>query len=188
MRKYKKISLLAELQEKLDKKFGKGLCHAGFIFLLFTCLAVTSCKPEGGKIPENTVEVPSPQAEREAPRTPAPKIIIEKTGQTGTLNNKPSNSDYPEGPCVVDAYFAKKDEGSGEYEKIKSSALGETVYVVVDTIGLIGKEISLNILDKNKILTEKTYDKISFLKNDKISDGTYREKVRDDGYAIYNNT
>ncbi|MCX8533192.1 N-acetylmuramoyl-L-alanine amidase [Chryseobacterium luquanense] len=182
MRKHKKISWITELQHKLDIKFGKGLYHAGFLLALFGCLSLTSCQPNSKDKIEN---VPSetrttPTTERESPRT---KITITNSNQKQTMNNPP-NSDFPEGSCVVDAYFARKSEETKEYEKIKSSALGETVYVMVDTISLVGKEISLNIMDKDKIISEKVYEKLSFT-DDKNSGDTYKEKVGNDGYAIF---
>jgi hypothetical protein len=57
--------------------------------------------------------------------------------------------------------------------------LNQSVSIIVDTIDLIGKEITINILNKNKIITKEEYGIVPF-----VQDTT--SKVRNDGYAIFN--
>lgn len=71
----------------------------------------------------------------------------------------------PEGPqaqgknaAVLSAYFAcEKDK---KYVRTNTGGLGEELFVVVQIIGLVGKEIEINILDKNGILTDGKYGKL----------------------------
>lgn len=161
MRKHKKISWLAELQRKLDIKFGKGLYHAGSILALVSCLSLTSCKDEKPQptfpTQETSENSPKPNNSTSSPT----KIVITHTKQTTTTNKL--KEIYKDTPVVIDAYFAKKtkteDDGKVKketFERIKSASSKEKVCVVVDTLNIdIGTKVKIQLLDKE-------YKEISF--------------------------
>lgn len=200
MRKYNKgfvLSPVLALQKKLDARFGRGLLNALALLLLSACLSLTACVPDGKERGQQDTGAQGgagatgQATERAAPRTPAPRITpptaitIIDTGQKTSPSNAPSGGDFPTAPCVLDAYFARKNEEQGTFEPARSGALKETVYVVVDTVGLIGSEITLNILDADKILTNKKYGVIPFLQNGEDKQGLFTEKVRSDNFAFF---
>lgn len=154
MRKYKKLTHINRLQQKMDQKYGKGKFHAVFVLGLFFCLFFTSCANEpgssrgGATTVGNTPPVGSAEGTTHTGQNAGARITVTNSGQTVTINNP-----FGEFPAVLDAYFARQDTESGEYKKIKSAAIGDTVYIVVDTVNLNARKITVTIKDKNNIIS-----------------------------------
>ncbi len=200
MKKYKRIIELRRLQQKLDNRFGKGFYKASCILLLFGCLFfTTSCKSESSEGQYNSSS-PVGSAERSSSQTQTQtnnqqaSIRITNTGQTVTLNKNPfDGSDYPQ---VLDAFFAKENKDTQKYERILSAGLQDMVYVVVDTLNIPGRTVTLTIRDENKIIDGD----IPFLQYKEASDGVFsnnpedvkgifttkvRNQINDQRFAIY---
>ena len=84
---------------------------------------------------------------------------------------------------VTDAYFAKLENES--FHKAKWAGIEEEIYVVVKTIGLAGKKIELNILDKDGIITDGEYGILSVLQDNEDRKGKFSVIVGNDGIAIF---
>lgn len=87
------------------------------------------------------------------------------------------------GAMVTDAYFAKKSDNN--YEKISWAGIDDEVYVVVKTIGLIGKTIEINIIDKDGIIVDNKYGIVPFLQDDSDKKGKFSTIVDLNNLAVY---
>ncbi|KQO22474.1 hypothetical protein ASF10_08845 [Flavobacterium sp. Leaf82] len=84
---------------------------------------------------------------------------------------------------VTDAYFAKKIDNN--YKKISWSGINDEVYLVVKTIGLIGKVIEINLKDKDGIITNEKYGIIPFLQDDSDKKGKFSAVVDSNNLAVF---
>lgn len=193
MKKYKKTLHIHDFQQKLDNKYGKGKFHAAFIMALFFCLFFTSCSNDShtGRTTNPGNIGGSIEGTTHAGQSSGARIQITKTGQTVTLNKPP----FGDNPTVLDAYFAQQDTKTKEYKKINSAAIGDIVYIVVDTANLFAKKITVTIKDKNNIISGnipfQQYKSIGNEFADKCEDvkGMFEAKVRneinDQRFALY---
>ncbi|MDR2235556.1 MAG: N-acetylmuramoyl-L-alanine amidase [Chryseobacterium sp.] len=85
-------------------------------------------------------------------------------------------------PAVLDAYVARLEDKN--YVKINSATVGDTVYIVVKTIGLAGKQILVNLKDKDGILG-KPNEIVDLMQDDKDVQGLLSATVDKDGQAVY---
>ena len=210
MKKYKNMhpAVLGTLQQQLDARFGRRVFKAIAILLLGACLSLVSCQQDGkepsGELPGETAPPPGqPQAttkpdtgkELPAPRATAVDITIKDTTLKQTVAKPPAGGDYVTGACVVDAYFADKDVVADVYTKITNSVLGQDTYIIIDTMHMAGEEVTVKILDRDKIMAGAAYGTITFMQYaekdkgkfaDKASgsDGIFKVKVRNDGFAV----
>jgi N-acetylmuramoyl-L-alanine amidase len=83
---------------------------------------------------------------------------------------------------VIDAYFAI--EGKANYERITWAGVDEKVCIVVRTIGLAGKQIDVNIIDRDGILYDAKNSPIEVLQDDTDKKVRLTTTVYDDGLAI----
>lgn len=87
------------------------------------------------------------------------------------------------GAAVTFAYIARLVKN--EYHQIKWAGLEDEIYVAVRTTGLVGRTISINILDKNATITAGAYGILSPLQDKADKKGRFITKVQDDGLAIF---
>ncbi|OBW41373.1 N-acetylmuramoyl-L-alanine amidase [Chryseobacterium sp. MOF25P] len=87
------------------------------------------------------------------------------------------------GSTVIDAYFAKIDNDL--YQKINWAGVEDEIYIVVKTQGLSGKNIEINILDRDGVITKDEYSPLAVLQDNMDKKGEFITKVRDDGFAIF---
>jgi N-acetylmuramoyl-L-alanine amidase len=83
---------------------------------------------------------------------------------------------------VIDAYFARIK--GNVYERINWAGVEDEIYVVIKTIGLKSRDIELNIIDRDAVISGNKYGAISPLHDNQDKKGLYSTKIRDDGYAI----
>lgn len=102
------------------------------------------------------------------------------SGVTYGINGDPINITSA---TVMDAYIAKFEDK--KYIKINSATVGDTVYVVVKTTGLVGKKIEVNLVDRNGVLNAKPYGMIDILQDDKDVQGLLSTSVNKEGLAVY---
>lgn len=86
-------------------------------------------------------------------------------------------------PAVTKAYFAKIVDKY--YRQINWAGVEDEVYVVVRTMGLIGKTIEINIIDRDAVLVNKEYTSVSLLQDNVNKKGLFTAKVDDDNLAIF---
>ncbi|AKK73480.1 peptidoglycan recognition protein family protein [Chryseobacterium gallinarum] len=84
---------------------------------------------------------------------------------------------------VLNAYVAKFEDN--KYVQINSASVGDTVYIIVETIGLTGKKIEVNLLDRDGILDGKNFSVVDLLQDDKDTQGLLTAIVDKQGKAIY---
>ncbi|WP_118952001.1 N-acetylmuramoyl-L-alanine amidase [Taibaiella helva] len=111
--------------------------------------------------------------------------LVKQKGDAGVdlLIGQPPPKDDKATATVLDAYFARlKDK---KYIRTSWGGVGEELYVVVQTSGLAGKEIGINILDRDGIVVKDKYGLLSVLQDDADKQGKYVTKVRDDNFAIF---
>ncbi|MBV8325645.1 hypothetical protein [Chryseobacterium sp.] len=84
---------------------------------------------------------------------------------------------------VLDAYIAKFEEN--KYVQINSGSVGDTVYLVVKTMGLTGKKIEVNLLDRDGVLGGEKFSIVDLLQDDKDTQGLLSAIVDKEGRAIY---
>ncbi|MCL8537226.1 N-acetylmuramoyl-L-alanine amidase [Chryseobacterium gallinarum] len=84
---------------------------------------------------------------------------------------------------VLNAYVAKFEDN--KYVHINSASVGDTVYIIVETIGLTGKKIEVNLLDRDGILDGKNFSVVDLLQDDKDTQGLLTAIVDKQGKAIY---
>ena len=182
-------ALLKAIQQKLDERFGKKIIHALALLLLCSCLSlVVSCESD-----KKAEKIEQQQREAEAklellePRSEEVKITIEDTSQRSAISKMAQSSESGSSTCIVDAYFAEKENNSTpkHYKKISKSALGKEIYIIVDTINLVGREVSVNVLDIKKVIADKEFGVLSIQQDGKDVNGLLKAKVREDGYAIF---
>ena len=87
------------------------------------------------------------------------------------------------GAVVTFAYIAKLEKD--EYHQIKWAGVEDEVYVVVRTTGLVGRTLTINILDRNATVTNSEYGVLSVLQDNSDKKGRFFTKVQDDGLAIF---
>ena len=149
MKNYKITSIqLIKYQQVLDKVYGKGKFIAGCIMLLFALSFFTSCVSEA-KIPLPVgSQERTPQDMQRRPNPPVAITITDTTQQNIFDENPLIKTNHP---IVFDAYFAQERDGA--YHRIDKSCIGNTVFVVVDTLNLVGEQIDIRIRDGNGIIT-----------------------------------
>ncbi|MET3037461.1 hypothetical protein ABXT08_15230 [Chryseobacterium sp. NRRL B-14859] len=84
---------------------------------------------------------------------------------------------------VLNAYVAKFEEN--KYVQINSASVGDTVYIVVETTGLTGKKIEVNLLDRDGILSGNPFSVVDLLQDDKDTQGLLSAIVDKEGKAVY---
>lgn len=188
------ISIVKSLQSRLDNKYGKGILKAAMVLMLFGCMSFfTSCASTGSESRPSPIEGENQRRSNNSSSQSGPATItIEQTGQTAQLGDEIYDTDEPH---VIDAYLAKKVEEENkkegqkyisirgnDFEPINSGEFGDEVYVIVDTINLVGKTATISILDKEGILVKGKMGRVTF-KGSK--DGKYSEKIGDDDYALF---
>lgn len=188
------ISIVKKLQSRLDNKYGKGILKAAMVLMLFGCMSFfTSCASTGSEARPSPIEGENQRRSNNSSSQSGPTTItIEQTGQTAQLGDEIYDTDEPH---VIDAYLAQKIEEENkkenqkyitirgnDFEPINSGEFGDEVYVIVDTINLVGKTATISILDKEGILVKGKMDRVAF-KGSK--DGKYSEKIGDDDYALF---
>jgi hypothetical protein len=162
MKKYKQNFWIEKFQKKLDERFGKGIFKAAVILFLFGSLSLVSCQPETTSVQNTQTETPTQT--RTNNRVPPNVITINDTGQTATLNERPTSPDSPDSELerITDVYFAKKVVNNNQvtFTRIDSthiqndaqgqpiaydSILGKTVYLILEAENLEGEQLDVVI-------------------------------------------
>ena len=86
-------------------------------------------------------------------------------------------------PTVTFAYIAKIV--GNHYQQIKWAGVEDEVYVVVRTTGLVGRNIEINILDRDSTIMKGEYSVLNVLQDNLDKKGEYIAKVNEDGLAIF---
>ncbi|AZA82713.1 hypothetical protein C1637_20280 [Chryseobacterium lactis] len=84
---------------------------------------------------------------------------------------------------VLNAYVTKIE--NNKYVQINAASVGDTVYIIVETTGLIGKKIEVNILDRDGVFDGKDFAVVDLLQDDKDTQGLLSATVDKDGRAVY---
>jgi N-acetylmuramoyl-L-alanine amidase len=84
---------------------------------------------------------------------------------------------------VIDAYFARLKDN--KYERILWAGIEEEIYVIVKTIGLAGKSIEINILDREATIVKDKYCVLAVLQDGADKKGEFKTSVNDKGEAIF---
>ena len=177
-------AIVRTVQQKLDARFGKKAIHALALLLLCSCLSLVSCKND--KVPEQSEQSPPKNLKTQEipPRQSADgKITITDTRQRSTIEKAIKDKELLPGAYIVDAFFAENK--TPPFKRLQKSALGEAVYIIVDTLNLVGREVTVNILDVKKIITAEEYDVLSFQQDEKDVNGLLKATVQENGYAVF---
>jgi N-acetylmuramoyl-L-alanine amidase len=111
--------------------------------------------------------------------------LVKQKGDAGVdlLIGKAPQKDDNKNATVLDAYFAKlKDK---KYERISWGSVEDDVYVIVQTTGLVGKEVGINILDREGTITKDKYGLLTVLQDGKDKAGQFITKVGNDNLAVF---
>lgn len=98
-------------------------------------------------------------------------IVLGKVQNTGEIQ-----------PKVRNAYFAHFNTEKKTYQTITQAGVEDEVYIIVETIGLIGKEIDVSIIDKDGVLVPP-YKAILACQRENI--GIYKSTVGSNNLAIF---
>ena len=109
--------------------------------------------------------------------------LINDGKKNGVLLGMNKNAPNLAGAVVTFAYIATLVKN--EYHQIQSASVGDTVYVIVRTTGLVGRKVEVNLINSDGILSSKTYGITDLLQDDKDSNGLLSTTVGKDGLAIY---
>ncbi len=83
---------------------------------------------------------------------------------------------------VLDAYIGRLKEKA--YTRIKWGGLEEQLFLVIKTRGLVGKEVTANIIDRDGIISGKKMGSISVMQGEHTALVALTGKVRNDGFAV----
>ncbi len=110
--------------------------------------------------------------------------LVKQKGDNGVdlLIGQPPPKQNTAAAIVLDAYFARLKDG--KYIRSSWGGIGEELYIVVQTSGLTGKEIEVNIKDREGIITSDKYGILPVLQDDKDVKGEFKTTVRNDNFAI----
>lgn len=111
--------------------------------------------------------------------------LVKQKGDAGVdlLIGKVPVKENNKNAVVLDAYFAKlKDK---KYDRTSWGGLEDELYVVVQTTGLIGKEVEINIQDREGIIAKDKYGLVTVLQDGKDKSGEFSAKVGADNLAVF---
>lgn len=111
--------------------------------------------------------------------------LVKQKGDAGVdlLIGQPPAREDKATATVLDAYFARlKDK---KYVRTAWGGVGEELYVVVLTSGLTGKEVEINILDRDAVIAKDKYGLLTALQDNADKQGKFTAKVGDDNFAIF---
>jgi N-acetylmuramoyl-L-alanine amidase len=84
---------------------------------------------------------------------------------------------------IMDAYFARLKDN--KYERILWAGIEEEIYVIVKTVGLVGKSIEINILDREATIEKDKYGVLPVLQDGADKKGEFKTSVNEKGEAVF---